>query len=447
MRMDGRMSGIRGGARRGPAIVVLGLALLALLAGCSGGSGSPGGTNYNLGLAGSTLDHPANPPAIAAGGPGGAYAFVYDNQVWLKAAGQGAPKQLTHLALSNGATLRWGPLVWSHSGRYLAFSVVQDLNPGPSTPPRSSGSIYYVDAQGCAENCPILVTPGTGSVYGHTYTWIGDGMLLYASGSGLQLYTAGARDPRVWVVREVPTGPSGSSGAPDYYAFGDVAAAGGWVYYTRLDVRTPGHVGAVGTGIVARAYLGLTDTSPQPDPGALADRLVGVAGSFAATVAQLGTAYTDPAGAYVTGAWQLVSTRSGTTFVYERIDGVDAKAGTVTSHVCLSLYGSCDRTVLQKAGTHPWTARAELALSLDGKAPAYAADAFYLDGGDKLGPAGWTTPPAWSPDGQGVAVTQLVGQTTDADGVTRYQTNIVYYKGGQGTPLIAGAANLAFAPA
>src|SRR5262249_4901209 len=153
------------------------------------------------------------------------YAFVYDNQVWLKRAGQDAPKQLTHLALSNGATLRWGPLVWSHSGRFLASSVVQDLDPGPNTPPRSAGPIYYVDTQGCAETCPITATPGTGSVYGHTYTWIGDGLLLYASGGGLLLFTAGARDPRVWVVREAPTAPSGSSGAPDYYTFGDVAAA------------------------------------------------------------------------------------------------------------------------------------------------------------------------------------------------------------------------------
>jgi hypothetical protein len=150
----------------------------------------------------------------------------------------------------------------------------------------------------------------------------------------------------------------------------------------------------------------------------------------------------------VAGGWQLASTRSGTIVAAERVDNVDTKAGTVTSRICVSRYGtgSCDSTILQQAGTHPWAVHAQLALAPDGKA-AYATNNFYLDGGDKLGSAGWTTPPAWSPDGLGVAVTQLVGQTTGADGVTRYQTNVVYYKGGQGATLIAGAASLAFAPA
>ena len=51
-------------------------------------SGGSGGSNVSLGLAGSTLDHPSNPPTIAASGPGGTYAFVYDNQIWLRRDGQ-----------------------------------------------------------------------------------------------------------------------------------------------------------------------------------------------------------------------------------------------------------------------------------------------------------------------------------------------------------------------
>jgi len=70
------------------------------------------------------------------------------------------------------------------------------------------------------------------------------------------------------------------------------------------------------------------------------------------------------------------------------------------------------------------------------------------DAADKLGPAGWTAPPAWSPDGQAVVVTNLVKTETDANGVTRAQTNLVVYAAGQqGATLIEGARNIAWSPA
>lgn len=81
---------------------------------------------------------------------------------------------------------------------------------------------------------------------------------------------------------------------------------------------------------------------------------------------------------------------------------------------------------------------------------AYTSDGVYLQAANgKQGNAGWMSPPAWSPDGHMLAVTQLVSQSTDAAGVTRFQTNVVTYasSGGQGTTLIAGASNLAWAPA
>ncbi len=87
------------------AAVLLAVVLLAAVAGCSSNTSPTQGTNYSLILAGSTNDHASAPPTIAPGGPGGAYAFVYDNQIWLHPSGASAPKQLTHLELSNGATL------------------------------------------------------------------------------------------------------------------------------------------------------------------------------------------------------------------------------------------------------------------------------------------------------------------------------------------------------
>jgi hypothetical protein len=47
-----------------------------------------------------------------------------------------------------------------------------------------------------------------------------------------------------------------------------------------------------------------------------------------------------------------------------------------------------------------------------------------------------------------VVVTNLLKMTTDANGITRAQTDLVAYAAGQqGATLIAGARNIAWAPA
>jgi hypothetical protein len=422
------------------ALALVAIVALVAIAGCSSGGATTQGTNYSLILAGSTNDHASVAPTIAAGGPDGMYAFVYDNQIWLRPSGAAAPKQLTHLELSNGATLEWGPLVWSHSGRSIAFALVQDLNLNAGAPPRSDGPIYLVDTS----SGNITVTPASGSIYGHTYALIGDGLLLYTTGSGLLLYSI--NNPRVWSVREIPTGPS-SSGTPSYLFFGDVATSGGYVYYTRLDVKTPGHTGAVGTASLMQTYLGLNDSSATPSPLELAGQLPL---SDAHPIASLGAVYTDAAGDFVAGAWQLRTGGGNPSLVVQHIDSVDASGGTVSSSICIEQYGSCLSTLMSKAASQPLAIRPQFAVSRSGAA-AYTADGVYLQSAsDKLGPAGWTTPPAWSPDGQTLAVTQLVGQSTDPSGATRSQTNVVVYQAGQtaaaGTTLIAGASNLSWSP-
>ena len=171
-------------------LVVALLALTSLLAACGVGADNSGGSNYSLGLAGSTLDHASNPPTIAANGPGGTYAFVYDNQIWLRQDGQANAKQITRIPLSNAAYIAWGPLVWSPQGKYIAFALVQDLAPAPGSPPSSSGPIYYVDTTSCAgdgQYCAVY-SAGTGSIYGHTYDWLGESALVYSSGDGVMLY-------------------------------------------------------------------------------------------------------------------------------------------------------------------------------------------------------------------------------------------------------------------
>ncbi len=315
---------------------------------------------------------------------------------------------------------------------------MQDLNLASGAPTRSTGPIYLVDTA----SGDVTITPASGSIFGHTYAWLGDSMLLYTTGSGLMLYTLD--NPRVWQVREIPTGPN-SSGPPDYLFFGDVATASGYVYYTRLDVKTPGHAGAVGTASLVQTYLGLTDISATPAVTDLAGRLPL---SDASPIASLGDVYTDPAGNFVAGAWQLRTTGSNPSFVAQRIDAVDAAGGKVSSSVCVMQYGSCVSRLVPGAATQPLAVRPQVAVSRTGGV-AYTADGVYLQGaGAKLGPAGWMTPPTWSPDGQDLAVTQLAGQTTDPDGAVRFQTSVVLYQGTRpGTTLIAGGSDLSWSPA
>src|SRR5262245_62474276 len=120
-----------------PGVLLVALPALLLVLVLLGGCGAGGGSVAPFGLTGSTADRPATPPALAAGGPVSTYAFVYNNQIWLHETGQAEPRQLTHLVLSRGAVISWGPLVWSPSGRYIAFALVERLTPGVPSRSRS----------------------------------------------------------------------------------------------------------------------------------------------------------------------------------------------------------------------------------------------------------------------------------------------------------------------
>jgi hypothetical protein len=431
------------------------VSVASLLAACGVGPDSSGGSNYSLGLAGSTLDHPSNPPTIAANGPGGTYAFVYDNQIWLRRDGQTNAKQITRIPLSNAAYIAWGPLVWSPQGKYIAFALVQDLAPTPGSPPSSSGPIYYVDTTSCGgdgQNCAVY-SAGTGSIYGHTYDWLGESMLVYSGGQGVMLYKLD--DPRVWTVRPIRNGQNGASSLQTY---GDLQLANGNLYYTRMDVKGLGERGVVGTAAVYQTFLGTEDQLNQlskSNPSEFANRFPDNIGD-GSLLGSLGKVYANNTGEYVAGAWRLRRTSSGVSqMVAQRIDNVDTQSGQVTSSFCAGqAYGSyvpignCGNRLLPSAATQPWSAHPQLAISKDDKA-AFAGESLYAqDAADKLGPAGWTAPPAWSPDGQTVVVTNLVKTETDANGVTRAQTNLVAYAAGQqGATLIEGARNIAWSPA
>jgi hypothetical protein len=438
------------------------LALVFVLAACSTPGAGSGGADFSLGLAGSTADHPSQPPQIAATGPGGTYAFVYDNQIWVHTAGQAGAKQLTHVVLSNGANITWGPLVWSPNGNEIAFALVQDLT--PSSPSRVSGPILFVNAAGggsCGDGSAGTTcnTGATGSAYGHTYAWFTDKTLIYTTGGGIMLYDLGdTQYQRVWQVLTPVTTLIGG-GTTSYYSsgntgFGDVAVTTtGNLYFTQYTLSRLGAVGQIGSASLHEYSLqALSDyVDLPPDDGlvpyTLANTLPLKRLQDQGVNVDLGIAYTDAAGNVVTGAWQI-SPRGGTLAV-QHFDGVDTKAGVVTSHfVSCTIDFSCSPT-LQAAGKQPITAHGAMSVSHDGQRIAYSSDALYVqnvDGGGaaKLAGAGWITAPAWSPDGRAAVVTQLVSASTDAAGVRRNVTNAVTFDGKASTALIAGAQDVSW---
>lgn len=440
------------------AMLVLSLLLLGVLAGCSAGSGSS--SKITLGLAGSTADHPAQPPTLN-GGPNGTLAFVYDNQIWLSKSGQSGATQLTHLVLSNGANIAWGPLVWSASGRYIAFALVQNFT--PTAPSGSSGPIYYVDTQGGG----VYDTGATGSVYDHSYAWFGDNMIFYTTGGGILMFgpvNLPNADPRTWQVLSQITNPTGDGVTyqGNGVTFADIAIGkgNGDLFYSRIVMSSPGSTGAVGGAVVMQTALpSLTDftNTAQLDQQNNTDNLPNWIAQYfplpspGAQVADLGSAYADAAGDIVTGAWNI-SPNEGK-LVAQHISHVDTKGGTVSSSICASSYqnyiggyGYCT-PILGDAGKASLAAHLEIGISPNGGRVAYTDGTLYIANTDghsesKLANAGWTTPPAWAPDNKTVTATQLASSSTDANGVIHDTTNILTFDGASSSAtFIAGGQN------
>ena len=428
------------------------LLVLGLLAGCSGS-----GNQLTPGLAGATQDHPAAPPKIAATGPSGAFAFVYDNQVWLRNA-QGGAKQLTHLVLSNGATLVWGPLVWSPDGKYIAFALVQNLT--PSSPTHSTGPLYYVDVS----TGDSYTTPGTGSIYGHTYAWFAnDRALIYSSTSDLMLYDLGDSDPRVWSLRSAVANANGdgASFGSGGNSYGDIALSGddNTLFYTVLSVTSLGGAGVVGSAkvnslSVFQLHNDLSNSDPGDStlPATIAQDVQGMQyNSSPSFAAPLGSVYSDTTGTPTAGAWQLSS--DGSYIAAQQIDGVDTAKGIIASHFCrIGVGDTYCNGLFSNVGKYPLTTHAALALSANDHV-AVTTDALYSQGAyggavAKVAAAsGWGVAPSWSGDGKHLLATNLDTTTTDAGGVTRFVTDVVATDGGANSLTFIGSGlNAAWQP-
>lgn len=430
---------------RARGIVLAALVLLStVLAACGTGASGVGGRTFPL-LVGSTSDHPAQPPVIAANGPAGTYAFVYDNQIWLRRDGETQAKQLTHMTFSATASIAWGPLVWSSDGRYIAFTVVENTSPaGGSATGNGFGPLYYLDL--ATDPATLATSAGTGSVYGHSYTWFGDSILLYSNGSGIQMYTVGSADPRAWQVLDLPALQGNGTGQAGYAAFGDIQVSGADLYYTREDTRSLGVAGPVGNATLYRTQIGTPGDYAGLDASALAGRLPLDSGD---PVTTLGQVYSPTGGTIIAGAWQIADSQ----LALQRVLHVDVTAKTATSQLCILAVPAaaqsddgCDVPVLDGASIQPLTVRPQLAFG-GGDMIAYNGEKLYLSGGRVVALAsgsGWPVPPVWTPDGQLVA-TQIASTKVDGGGVTRITTNIILISDdGHRTVLIAGAQNIAW---
>jgi hypothetical protein len=420
--------------------LALAFGLTLALAACSATDGL-GGERIPLSGLGAIANAPVGTPTISGNGPGGHYAFVYGNQIWIKSQNDAQPRQLTHLAFSGTSYFAWGPLVWSPDGGYIAFTLVQDLASGPTE--RGTGPLYIVNTT----TGDVQTSAGTASVYGHAYAWYGDMALFYANGSGISFYDLStfygpspADDPRPWRLVQVDNGPDYSSGTPDYVSYGDLAFSGQTLFVTRFDLTSLGATGQIG-----QAHVWRYDLYPAPGDysGGSLDH------SYPTLTADLGIAYADPHSDPASGAWQIANG----SIVYQQVTGVDTKAGTVAAKVCYSswYYYYCGQQLFQQVAAQPVSARPQVALSGDGSLVALSGTALATQGTDGSGfakytPGGWGTPPEWSSDGKAVVATQLVSATPDASGVVHFVTNVIMYTGGKSAVMIAGARDFSWGP-
>src|SRR5579875_1912732 len=448
--MRQEMSGMRG-MRHGWRGILLAasLALAIIFVGCASGGATHATAPHTTPTISAQLPHV---PVIAASGPDHTYAFVYGNQVWAHVQGVKTPVQLTHLTQPTGITIRWGPLVWSQSGKYLAFALALGQS--------SAGALEYIDTTDCLTGnspCQLHQTPGTGSVYGHTCSWYRDDMLVYGSGAGLTFYdVADPNAARTWQARIVYNADSTASIGDDQCAtprsYGDTQVVGETLYYTCQTLSNPGALTVVGSALLYQLDLspiGAIEATYDPTNQSTAftrDESLGTLFNQAINgqtlqgnvVASLGSVYVDQQGEPVAGAWAA----RGTTLVYQIVGAVNGSSAnaTVNARICVSRAtvvvnqatpspgatasptNTCGSPILTNVGALSVNAHPQLAIAANGTVALSGALLVIQNSATVIASINWPGPPAWA--GNILLFTQLDNQTTSASGVTRYLTSV-----------------------
>jgi hypothetical protein len=415
---------------------------MLLLAACSASGGGASSQIPLLTGLGSYSDSAASTPVVAVSSPTGQFAFVYDNQIWIKPNNTGQPHQLTKLPIATSAFVAWGPLVWSPDGSHIAFVLLRD--PTGGHPARGTGPLYIVDTA----SGEVLESSGTANLAGHAYAWYGNLALFYAEGSGILFDDLSSLpDLRPWQIVSPQTGPDTSSGTPNSYIYTDIAVFNSSILATQIGVTAPGATGAAGRAHILQFFLNV-----GPNDYTQGNMNIGPDGNFpyGNSVADLGAAYVDGTGNIRAGSWRLAPNGA---LVLQRITAVDGKSETGSAQVCYnaSLGNYCDQSLFAQQSKFPLNSPPQFAFSPNGNAVAMTGAALAIEQTDGTHltsntPGAWQTL-AWSLDGKVVVATQLVSATPDSDGVVRYVTNVELYTGnGKGSVLIAGAQGFTWGP-
>lgn len=408
------------------------VSLALTLAACSS-TDLPGGSSIKLSALGAAAQSATGTPTISGNDPGGRYAFVYGNQIWIKNSHDAAPHQLTHLALLASAYYAWGPLVWSPDGNAIAFVLVEDTTGGGHQ--HSVGPLYFANTG----NGDVEATAGTASVRGHAYAWYGPHALFYANGTGITFYDlSDPTNPRAFQFVTLNLSNGGPLG--ELVSYADIQFYNQTLYATRISLTNLGGTGQVGR---ADVYAYAMPTSPDAYGGD------SMSSPYANVALSLGAAYADSAGDIVSGSWQIASDGG---MVYQRITDTNSRSGTASAQIC---YGSvnygCEQPILQQVST--WSVDAWPQVSIAGNDSLIAMTGPSLSVVQRSGshfakfsPGAWGTPAQWSSDNKSVVATQLVSATPDSSGVIHYATNVVVYPiGGQSSVLIADAQDFSWA--
>jgi hypothetical protein len=288
-----------------------------------------------------------------------------------------------------------------------------------------------------------LQTPLTGSVYGRTYTWFNDDLLIAGGGGGISAYDINdPNGPRVWQLRTTQNEQQDQECAQPS-AYGDVQVSGTRLFYTCMTLGGLGNAGSIGS-----AYLNYLNLQPfvyafSLQDNVARDQYIGQVQNndhfYGVQFASLGQVYADPQGASVAGAWSI----GGSTLAYERIGSVDTKANTADRAICVaSVYdGYCGNQALSAVGAQPLAVHAQISVD-GGGAVAYQGAQLFATSLSKSLAATSTYAPQWV-SGDTLLVTNVLSTATDASGVTRQVTSVQMANGAALTALIAGARDIA----
>jgi hypothetical protein len=239
--------------------------------------------------------------------------------------------------------------------------------------------------------------------------------------------------------------------------YGDIAIVkdsylGDLLYYSAATISNIGGTGVVGSAGLYRVALpsltGYSSTYTQNHSSSPIAITVWLYGNFplpgpGTQIADLGSAYSDTAGDYTMGSWQVEGNDHH--LVWQVITGVSTSKQTVSSNFCFAAPGFGCNQVLSGAGNYSQSLHGQLGLSSNASQVAFAGAQLYLqavNGGNsanQLSSNSWIQTPVLTNSPSLVVATQIISSSRDSNGVLRTNTDLVAFDGQNHYVLIVGA--------